>query len=189
MPGQGIVGDMEVFAKRPDKTLMKVNIPGIGEVVQGYDGKIGWSVNPVTGPMLLEGKMLEEFREQASFDVDLHDESEFKSMETVEKTVFDGKPCYKLKLVRVSGKEVTEYFEVETGLLAGSTQTQETALGPVVVTGSVSDYKKFGDTLFATKLTQKLGPLTQLMTLESMEFNTVPDSVFELPETIKTLAK
>lgn len=189
MPGQGISGALEVFAKRPDKALMKVNVPGIGELVQGYDGKTGWSVNAIMGPMLLEGKMLEDFRDQVRFDADLHRESEFKSMEMVGKTEFDGKPCYQLKLVRQTGREVTEFFEIETGLLIGTSQVQETPLGPVSVTASLGDYKKFGDALFATKLTQKLGPVQQVMTIETMEFNTVPDSVFELPEAIKALKK
>jgi hypothetical protein len=189
MPGQGIAGNLEVFSKRPDKALMKVNVPGIGDLIQGYDGKTGWAVNAVMGPMLLEGKMLEEFREQVRFDADLHKESEFKSMETVEKTEFDGKPCHKLKLIRQSGQEVMEYFEVESGLLIGSSQVQETPLGPLPVTASLGEYKKFGDTLFATRLTQKTGPLQQVMTIETMEFNTVKDSVFELPETIKALVK
>jgi len=186
---QGITGGLEVLAARPDKLLMKMNLPGIGEMSQGFDGSIGWSINPVTGPMVLDGKMLEPLREQARFDAVLHAEDEFKSMETIGQETFDGKDCYKLKLVRKSGQEVTEYYEVKTGLLAGSASLEETPLGSISVTAMVGDYKKFGDVLFATRLTQKMGPLSQLMTFEKMEFNQVDNSVFALPDQIKALVK
>jgi zinc protease len=189
MSAQGMNGTLEVFAKRPDKVLMKISLPGVGEMIQGFDGKVGWSLTPVTGPMLLEGKMLEQVREQANFDAVLHDASRFKSMQTAGQGQFDGKECYTLKLVKQSGQESTEYYDTKTGLLVGSSEVQETPLGSVPVTGVIGEYKKFGDILFATRLSEKMGPLTQVMTFQTMELNTVDDSVFELPEAIKALTK
>ena len=189
MVGQGITGDLEVFAKRPDKLFMKITLPPLGDLMQGFDGKVGWSLNPATGPMVLEGKMLEESREQARFDSTLHSEEDYTSMETLEKTQFEGKECYKLKLVRKSGQEVTEYYDTQTGLLAGSAEKQDTPLGIIAATGLTSDYKKYGDILFATKVTQKMGPLAQVLTFSTMELNNVDDSVFELPKQIKALVK
>lgn len=189
MGGQGITGHLEVQARRPNKLIIKISMPGVGDLVQGFNGKVGWSVNPVTGPMVLEGKMLEQLREQAQFDATLHPAEDFKSVETVQKTTFEGKEVYQLKLVKNSGQESTEYYDVETGLLVGSSEVQETPLGAIAVTGIVGEYKKFGDILFATRLSQKMGPLVQVMSFETMEFNTVPDSAFELPPAIQALVK
>jgi hypothetical protein len=189
MGAQGITGELEVFAKRPDKLVIKITLPGVGDLLQGFDGKVGWSMNPITGPMVLEGKMLEQIREQARFDSVLHDASDFKSMQTVGKNPFEGKDCYKLKLVRKSGQETIEYYDAQKGLLTGSTEVQETPLGAITVTAVISEYKKFGDLLFATRLTQKMGPLAQVMSFEKMEFNTVPDRAFDLPEQIKALLR
>jgi hypothetical protein len=189
MGAQGISGNLEVFAKRPDKLIIKISLPAVGDLLQGFDGKVGWSMNPITGPMVLDGKMLDQVREQARFDAVLHDASEFKSMETVGKAQFEGRDCLELKLVRKSGQEETEYYDVQTGLLVGSAEVQETPLGAISVTAVISEYKKFGDILFATKLTQKMGPLAQVMSFESMEFNQVDDAVFDLPDPIKTLIK
>src|SRR5688572_26892385 len=119
MAGQGISGDLEVVAKRPDKIVMKITMAGIGELFQGYDGKVGWSLNPITGPMVLEGKMLEQVKEQARFYAVLHEPSEFKSMQTVGPATFDGKEVYQLKLVRKSGQVITEFYDIQTGLLIG----------------------------------------------------------------------
>ena len=187
--GTGLNGDLEVHAKRPNKILIKANIPAVGDILTGYDGKTGWSLNAATGPALMEGKQLEQMREQADFDQVLHNEKDFKSMETVGSAQFEGKDCYKLKLVRKSGSEVTEFYETETGLLVGSVGTQESEVGPLVVTNVMSDYKKFGDVLFATRIQQKMGPIEQVMTISSFELNKVPDSVFELPGQIQALIK
>jgi hypothetical protein len=187
MSGQGITGKLEVLAKRPDKLVIKISLPGIGDLLQGFDGKVGWSVNPVTGPMVLEGKMLDQVREQARFDAVLHKDAEFKSMQTIGNADFEGKQALQLKMLRKSGQETTEYYDPQTGLLVGSSEIQETPLGPISVTGAIGDYRKFGDILFATRLTQKMGPLAQVMRFETMEFNGVDDAAFELPPAIKAL--
>ena len=189
LAAQGISGDLEVFHKRPNKLHVKVSIPGIGDILTGFDGKVGWSLNAAMGPMLLEGKALEQMRDQADFDSVLHAESEYKSMETVELTQFENKECYKLKLVKKSGDEVTEYYDTKTGLLAGMIMTQETPVGAMTITNVLAEYKKFNDVLFATKVTQKMGPIEQTMVLGSYEINKVQDPAFELPADIKALVK
>ncbi|MBM3839070.1 MAG: hypothetical protein FJ398_14100 [Verrucomicrobia bacterium] len=189
MPAQGLTGDLEVFHKRPNKLLVKVNIPAMGDVLTGFDGKVAWSLNAAMGPMLMEGKQLEQMRDQADFDSILHAEGDYKSMETLELAQFEKKECYKLKLVKKNGQEVTEFYDVKTGLLAGMIMTQESPFGPVQATNVLEEYKKFNDVLFATKVTQRMGPIEQTMILSQYELNKVEDSKFELPEQIKALVK
>src|SRR5215207_1581297 len=38
MPAQGVRADMSMSAARPNKVAMTIDIPGMGQVVQGYDG-------------------------------------------------------------------------------------------------------------------------------------------------------
>lgn len=189
MPAQGIEGDMEVFASRPDKLILNITIPGVGVMKQGYDGDVAWSVNALTGPMILEGKMLEQFKEQADFDAVLHRESNYKSLEVLGSETFFGKTCHKLKTVRHSGSVTTEFYDKASGFLLGSIAVQESSMGAMVVTNILSDYKKFGEVMFATKITQKAGPLEQIITISTLKVNEVPDAAFDLPEEIKTLTK
>src|SRR5688572_19794469 len=37
----GMKGTLEVFAAKPDKSLVKINIPGVGNVVEAYNGTHG----------------------------------------------------------------------------------------------------------------------------------------------------
>ncbi len=189
MAAQGIKGDFEMWTAKPDLMGVKINLPGIGEIRTGYNGKIGWSQDPVQGPMLLSGKMLDQLRDQAQFDAILHDEKDYKSMEVLEKTTFENKPVYKVKFVRRSGQETTEYFDVDSGLQLGADSVQESAMGALPTTTVLSGYRKFGNLLMPSKMTQKIGPLEQVITISSVEYDKVPATDFALPEAIKALAE
>src|SRR5687768_3773057 len=53
VPAQNMGGPMEVFhAAAPNRMLMKFTVSGIGEIAEGFDGSHGWSMSPLTGPML-----------------------------------------------------------------------------------------------------------------------------------------
>src|ERR1043165_7495492 len=38
LPAQKISGQLEVFAARPNKLIMKINMPGLGDMTTGYSG-------------------------------------------------------------------------------------------------------------------------------------------------------
>jgi hypothetical protein len=169
--------------------LMRVTIPGLGEMSQGYDGSHGWAVSPQTGPMLQVGKELDQTKLDADFYGELRDPKKYTSLKTIEKSVFDGRPCYKVSLVRIDGNEDFEFYDVETGLRAGSIATRETPMGNVTTTTVEADYKKFGNILQATTLVQKMIGVEQKLTLTGFEYDNVAPTVFELPAPIKALIK
>ena len=185
----GMTGAIEVFAAKPDKSLVKITIPGVGEVVEAYDGKNGWTMSAMTGPMLLEGKQLEEKRFDTDFFGELHDASRYESMTTVERADFDGRQCYKVRLVRKGGGEDFEFYDVETGLKAGRIATRETPMGTVTGTSTEGDYKKFGDLLQPTTVKNTMMGVQQLITLTSIEYDNVSPSVFDPPAQFKALIK
>jgi hypothetical protein len=139
--------------------------------------------------MLLEGKALEQTKLDADFDSPLHPESRFKVLETVERTTFEGRPAYKVRAVRSTGDEDFEFFDIENGLMLGAIVTRETPMGAVKATHATTDYKEFGGTRVATKITQRLMGTEQIITLSSIEFDTVDKSAFEPPAQIQALIK
>lgn len=187
--GSGITGALQIYSAKPNKSLVKIGLGGIGEMMEGFDGTTGWSLNPVTGPMLAQGKELDEKKFDADFYSDLRESARYASLKTVEKTTFEGRPCYKLSLVRQNGAEDFDYYDVETGLKAGATGTRESSMGPLSVTQTHADYKKFGDLLVATTLKQTAMGGQQVMTITSIEFDNVPPSTFDPPAQIKALIK
>jgi hypothetical protein len=185
----GMTGAIEVFAAKPDKSLVKINIPGVGDIIEGYDGRHGWTVSAMTGPMLLEGKQLEEKKFDSDFYSDLHDDSRYASMTTVERTEFDGRPCYKIRLVRKNGAEDLEFYDVETGLKAGRIATRDTPMGAMTGTSVESDYRKFGNLLIPTTVKNSIGGVQQLITIQTVEYDQIPPTIFEPPAEIKALIK
>jgi hypothetical protein len=185
----GMTGAIEVFAAKPDKSMVKITIAGVGEVVEAYDGKNGWTMSAMTGPMLLEGKQLEEKRFDTDFFGELHDASRYESMTTVAREDFDGRQCYRVRLVRKGGGEDFEFYDVETGLKAGRIATRETPMGTVTGTSTEGDYKKFGNLLQPTTVKNTMMGVQQLITITSIEYDNVSPSVFEPPAQIKALIK
>ena len=185
----GITGTLEVIAAKPNKNLVRIQLPGVGEILEGFDGTHGWTVSAMTGPMLLEGKQLEEKKFDADFYSELHDDARYESMRTVEVAEFDGRPCYKLVLIKKGGGEDFEFYDVKTGLRAGRTGTRETPMGTVTGTSVETEYRKFGKLLLPTNIKNTLMGTEQLITIKTVEFDTVPADAFDPPAAIKALIK
>jgi hypothetical protein len=186
--GAGMTGTIEVFAAKPDKSVVKIAIPGVGDIVEAYNGTHGWTISAMTGPMLLQGKQLEEKKFDTDFYADLH-EGRYQSMTTVEKTEFDGRQCYKLKLVKKDGGEDFEFYDVATGLKAGRVATRETPMGTVTATSVETDYRKFGNLLLPTTVKNTVMGVQQIITIATVEYDKVAPAAFDPPAEIKALIK
>jgi hypothetical protein len=186
--GKDIGGAMTLATAKPNKMVLIVDLAGIS-IKTGFDGKVGWQVNPLTGPSIMEGGELRDMSRQADFFSILHDEKDFKSIENLGKTNFEGEECYKIKLTYPDGGDITEFYNVKTGLQKGFVGTQESSLGTITATSVNEEHKKFGDLLLPSRVTQKMAGagLAQTMVVESVEYDNVADSMFEPPAEIKAL--
>lgn len=189
MPAMGMSGPLEVFAAAPNRLALKIELPGMGIIREGFDGKVGWEVQPMMGPSVHEGVRLEQTRIAADYYSDLNKAKLYKSIETVELTEFEGRKCYKIKLTPKIGPPAFEFYEVEAGLRRGSQLTLITPMGEMPVTVVESDYKKFGDLTLASKTIQKIMMQEIVITIDSIEHDNVDPSVFELPAEIKALTQ
>jgi hypothetical protein len=187
MPSQGINGDLLVQAMAPNLLAIEVNIPAIGVVRQGFDGEVGWSMNPMTGPMVLEGAMLDQLRQQADFLGPLNMQAYVDSADVVGEEEFDGRACQNVRLVTKWGEEYFEYYDVATGLMAGSIRTQEGPMGAMEQTTIVSEYQEFGGLLVPTKTVQRTMGMDQVITVTNVSFEPIDPSVFALPKQIQSM--
>ena len=189
IPSNGMSGTIEVFAARPNKTLNKTTLAGIGEMSEGFDGTVAWSLSPLTGPMLASGEELAQKAFDSNFDGALGIATRYVAMKTLEKTTFEGRPVYKLALTRKGGGDDIEYYDTETGLKAGSTIERKNPMGTISVTSTLTDYKKFGNLLHPTVMKQSTTGVQIIATFTSVEYDKVDPAVFELPAPIKALIK
>jgi len=189
MPAAGLTGKLEAFHAKPNKFLQRMTLPGIGEIEEGFDGTVGWSISTLTGPILIDGKQLEQRRFDADFFEELKAPERYESISTVERTTFETRPVYKIRLVKKGGEEDIEFYDVETGLKAGAMSTRESPMGPMQGTTVYSDYQKFG--VLRQPATMKVNLMSQqmIMSIVKLEYGTVDPAVFNVPVQIKALIK
>jgi hypothetical protein len=190
LPAQGIAGPFEIAAAAPDRMRMKIELPGIGAMQRGYDGKVGWAIDAAIGPRILEGSELEEIRQTADFYYELHDPGEISSMTVLERAPFEGRDCYSLEIVRKSGFKLIEYYDVSSGLMAGMKMSSSSAMGVVPNVVTVLDgYKSFGGILTPTVARQRALGIESVLTIERIEYDNVPESALALPAEVEALLK
>ena len=189
MTAQNISADFEQLTARPNKLLLRTDIPGIGHTEQGYDGTNAWLIDPQMGPRVLKDREKDETIADADFDGPLHLPSHVKELTTIERATFDGKPAFKVKVVLASGVEQEEFYDAASGVQLGWEGKRATPMGVLPTTATFRDYKKFGALQFATTLVQKVLFAEQVLRITSIEYNVVPRNAFDPPPPIKALLK
>jgi hypothetical protein len=188
MPAMGMEAAMEVYRAKPDRFIQKIVLGAMGEVVQGYDGKVAWATNPMAGAQVLEGDVAEGFRNQADFFSILQDSANYPTAETLELADFEGRKCYKVRVVR-NKREGFEFFDSTTGLLAGISGTSASPQGDQQSTTIIAEWAEFGGVKFPKKMEQRTAAGTASITWTSVEFDTVDPAMFDLPAAVKALVK
>jgi hypothetical protein len=186
--GSGVSGKSTfVSYAKPFKQLFKVTRADGSEVVSGFDGKVSWSVD-AQGASLDLDTAPESVRRDADLQYALHQRDYFKSLELAGVADFDGRPCYWLHGTTHWGKDNNQFYDVQTGLLAGyryQADDKSSALSTLVF----QDYKNFGGPMVATKLVSRTGDHMRTFTVKSVTYEPLADSVFELPAAVKALVK
>jgi hypothetical protein len=180
-----MTAEFEMFTAKPNKSLSVIKVQGM-EMREGFDGTVGWSINPMLGPQILEGPALGTARESAEFDAIERKAADFKTIETIAKTTLDGKECYKVKTVSLKDQEAFDCYAVDTHLLVGSTAT----IPEVGETSSfMRNYKAFGGIMFPTQVVMSAQGNQQEMNFTTIEVNSVDPAKFVLPAEIKAIIK
>lgn len=189
VPSQGIGGPLEIFTAAPNKFFFRAVFPGLGEITQGFDGETAWTINPAVGPLILDGRALEQMRQQADFYGVINPERFVKTAETVAEETFEGKPAYKVKVTTRWEEVYHEYYDKASGLLLGVSRSQSSPMGDLEAVTVLEDYKLMGGLRQPAVTRVKVMGIEQVLTLDSVSVAPIPDSVFALPPAIKALKK
>lgn len=184
-----MAADMVLLQKSPNKLLMMVEIPGMGQMKQGFDGTTGWASDPMQGARLIEGEELSQLKREAEFLRELKMFDLYKKVETVGVEQFNGVECWKLALTDESGDVEHAYFDKATGLLQGLTGTLKSPAGELPTQTTFKEYKDFDGLKLASRTEMTVMGNTQTLTLQKLEFDVVDDAAIAPPEDIKALVK
>jgi len=160
--------------------------------LSGYDGKIGWSIVPGGRVQVIRGHDAISIRRDADMYYWTHVQSYFRSMKVVGIENFAGRRCYHLRGTTLWNNENNQYYEVDTGLLAGFRFHQWIA-GKAEKPESrqvFEHYKKFGGIGFATRETDfRNDKLVASSRLTSVQFDNVDPHVFTPPAAVRRLER
>jgi hypothetical protein len=186
--GTGMNGKASfIYYAKPFKTLMKVTRDDGSQVTSGFDGSVSWTIDS-QGATVDRDTALEAVRRDADLQYPLHQRDYFKTLDLAGVTDFEGGRCYWLHGTTHWGKDNNQFYDVETGLLAGYRfQSDDKSAG--VTVALFQDYKNFGGPLMATNLTFRTGDRLRTFHYNSVAYEPLADSLFELPPAIKALLK
>jgi hypothetical protein len=190
VPAAGMKADIEalhVFENR--QFLMKTEIPGMGEVLAGFDGTTAWSKEPMSGARVLTGAEADQAAEEADPMTSLRTSSNIVKSETVEKTTMNSQECYRVKHTWKSGRTSHDCFSAKDGLIVATEVKQVSPMGEMEVTTLLSDYKDFGGIKRATVTTMQVMGSEVKTIVTAWEWDNVKADEMEPPADIKALLK
>jgi hypothetical protein len=190
VPAAGMRADIEALHMIKERTfLMKTAIPGMGEVLAGFDGTTAWSKEPMSGARLLSGMEALQAAEEADPEASLRTSANIVKSETVEKTTMNNQECYKVTHTWKSGRTSHDCFSVKDGLIVATQVKQTTQMGEMEVTTLLSDYKDFGGIKRATVTSMQMMGQEIKTTVTLWEWDNVTAAEMEPPADIKALLK
>lgn len=189
-PAQGMNGQLSIRAKAPDKTLQILSVQGMGEMRQGYDGKVAWSEDPFLGLRALEGSEHDTFVREADFYAALNWKKHYPETEFLGRVGEGEEATFAVRMVPADGYAETRHFDPKSFLLIRIEKTVPHAMGEVPVVQRLSDYREISGVMIPFRLETEIGGVTATVAaLEELKHNLpVDDSIFAMPEKEKAPA-
>jgi hypothetical protein len=131
------------------------------------------------------GKDFEQIIAMRDFTAELHEPAGYRSMETLGTIKADGRTDYQVLLVRKNGEVFDEFYDTETGLLHQRRRLDEANGGSPELLETYSDYRRFGDQMVPARQVFAAPGYREEFTVSKVEWDNVPDKVFDPPSDLK----
>jgi len=170
---------LRIISKRPNLTRFEIDVNGI-TLVQVFDGKISWSVNPLGGSLKPQPGPESQSREmRAHTDMDgllVDYKAKGRGVELAGSEDVNGSPAWKLKVTEKDGGIDYIYLDKKTWLMVKSTGTH---LGNTIL---FSDYRSVNGLTMPFSIDQSSAAGAVKMTLSKVETNIpVDEAEFRMP--------
>ncbi|MCL1908672.1 MAG: hypothetical protein FWG12_04810 [Holophagaceae bacterium] len=187
VPAMGIKANLTIYASEPNLTLQEMEIPGLGKMLEGVDGKVAWGFSSMTGPTIKTGKIAEAALNEAQFRAEDW-KSKYVKVETVALETVEGEECYKVLLTPKAGEPLINHYSKSSGLLIKSETSSDTEMGKITIEILFKDYRKVGEMLMPFKMDQKGAGQAMTIAITDIKTNAdLPKSTFEPPAEVKAL--
>ncbi|HEY8461469.1 MAG TPA: hypothetical protein VIM99_13860 [Blastocatellia bacterium] len=162
---------IEIFAKAPNKTSMKIDVPNFGLVVRVFDGSTGWSSDPMSGLRELSGAELAQMKRGSDFHAELNIKNHYAKMEVKSKEKVGSYETYLVEATPAEGSPVKYYFDVNTGLLVRQDEESEGPQGKMQTEVYMDDYKAVDGVKIAHTVKQVNPMMTFVIKINEIKSN------------------
>lgn len=183
---QGMEFPITVYSKRPNLEMVEVSVQGM-QIVQAFDGKTAWSINPMMGSSDPTKAAEEEATEAAKRQFEdnfINYKEKGHTVELLGTKEIEGTETFEIKLTKNTGDEEIHYFDSEN--YVPIMMRSFAAAGPMkgqTVETYLSDYEEHEGLMVPMSMEQKVGGQTLMQgTWTEVEFDAeMGDDIFAFP--------
>jgi hypothetical protein len=180
----GLSGTLDVYELGPSKLYLVERLSNGVEVKIGFDGTVGWTINPQSGTRRFRGEELADLKRRAQFPEEIKFREMFNQVHLKGKIRLDGRDTYVIEGVPVDGGPWTLYFDAKTWLRVRTDGTVHFAQLSEAGQSYFDDYREVGDSRlkYPFRTTMKTPHGTLVRRVEEVQLNVpVDQSVFNPP--------
>jgi outer membrane lipoprotein-sorting protein len=182
-PAQGLQGRYEALYKAPNKTLIKLNIQGLGEVQQGYDGKVGWEKNPMTGLRELQGAELAQMRQSAQMGASNDLRKTLRNPKLAGQEKVGNRNAFVITAQTTAGVPIKVYIDAQRYLPLRMDMEAATPQGKLNTTTFLEDYRRVDGIMYPFTTRQSTAGIEAVVKTERIRHNVpIDDAIFRKPK-------
>lgn len=138
----GLKGTIESYSRSDDRSLTKVSLAGIGDILDGYDGKTAWTVNPIQGNRIKEGRELLQTKRNNIYARESSIDKIYKNVMVRGIEKVGERDAYVIVASTDGLPDDILYFDKESGLMLRSDTISITPEGEQAVKTFYDDYRE-----------------------------------------------
>lgn len=179
----GIKGGFETVGAPDSKLFTKMNLAGIGEMLEGSDGKTAWTQNPIQGGREKEGKELQQAMIAANFYREINLDKLYGDLKVTGTATVEGKEAYVVEAMNEGLPAEKFYFDTKTGYLLRSDATLISPEGNQPATIHYDDVREVDGVKLPFKIRTKLPQFEVVVVTSEVKHNLkVEDTTFARPK-------
>jgi hypothetical protein len=179
----GVKGTIESYARSDEKSFVKVSLAGIGDLLDGYDGKTAWTSNPIQGNRVKEGKELLQSKRTAAFGREWSLDKLYTTLTVRGVEKVGDRDTYVVVGSTEGLPDDIMYFDTENGLMLRSDSIVISPEGQQATNTYYEDYRDVEGVKSAHRIRAKTPAFEIVTTINETKYNVpIEDSKFVQPK-------
>jgi len=178
----GVKGTVESYSRADNRSLTKISLVGIGDVLDGYDGSTAWTSNPMQGSRVKAGKELQQTIRMNDFGRDANLEKSYTTLTVKGVEKVGERDSYVVVGSNDGFPDDVLYFDTETGLILRTDNIVIAPEGQQATTSFYEDYRDVNGIKSAFKIRAKTPAFEITTIVTEIKYDVaIEDSKFKQP--------